>query len=138
MPGEDFLTLAQSAVDAGGAIWVRVKGSSMVPAIPPGATVRIAGLDGTTVVPGDVVLARRRDGRPVLHRVRSSRGATVVLKGDNHIGVDPPLQLDAVIGRADLVAFGGAVRPLGRVPSWAPRRAVARWIEWIRRWVRNG
>lgn len=92
-------------------VWLVARGSSMSPAIPPGASVRIAPIDPQTVMPGDVLLAVHGD-RVTLHRLVRLDGAAVVLKGDNNWYRDAPIARTAILGRAEVVEVGGQLHPI--------------------------
>jgi phage repressor protein C with HTH and peptisase S24 domain len=88
---------AEARLRSGGCERLVLRGDSMAPAFAAGDVLDVAPLDRLPR-PGEVVVASR-GGMLVAHRVlRVDRGA-VWLRGDAARAGDPPLPLDAVIGR---------------------------------------
>ena len=88
----------------------------MLPTIPRGALVRIAGVPERGIARGDVVLALTADGEPVLHRVIDLDVETLITRGDAALAPDPPTPLSRVIGVATHVTHVGVERELTREP----------------------
>ncbi|HUQ82033.1 MAG TPA: nucleotidyltransferase family protein [Gemmatimonadaceae bacterium] len=128
---QDMLSLTGDVIRAGGAVWVRAPGGSMVPTIARGALVRIEGLPSSGLAKGDVVLTLTADGEPVLHRIVVVRGDRIVTRGDAAIATDPPVPLSRVIGLATHVRDDTGERPLGR----SARSSVASTVLKLRRRV---
>jgi hypothetical protein len=122
----EFVALVRAVIAEGGALWVRIHGTSMIPSIPRDAAVLLAPIEEEGVLVGDVLLAELPDGRSVLHRVVAVTATTVVLKGDNLPAVDAPLPLDRVVAVARVVETGGARVALSRRPVRTLRSMVSR------------
>ncbi len=134
---EALLETVQAATAAGAAAWIRARGTSMLPAIPRGAAVRVGPRGVRGIVLGDVVLASFDDGLPVLHRVRAVRDGRVWLKGDNRIFSDPPIELDRVVGVADFVEIEGESIPIDQRPRRSLRLTLGRWRHFLARRLRH-
>lgn len=129
----EFLTLVRAVVSEGGALWVRVRGTSMIPSIPRDAAVllRPVGAEGVSI--GDVALAELPDGTAVLHRVLSVGEGVVVMKGDNLPRADAPISADRLLAVArDIETREGRIA-LPRRPVQTLRSMVSR----LRRRVQN-
>lgn len=124
--GAELLSLGQAAASAGAELWVRVRGSSMIPAIARGAEIRVGPLPPRDLRTGDVVLARSATGRPVVHRISRIAGALVWLKGDFRLTADAPIAVSDILGLVDAVRIDGTVRPISPRPSRALRDVVHR------------
>lgn len=130
----DFETLLGDAIGRGFAIWIRVRGESMRPAIPAMAAVRIVPLAGRQPRNGEVVLARLPTGRFVLHRVVRLSDKCIQLKGDALARRDVNVAHEAVLGLCDQVEIDGSVWDVMERPRdslqlltstlWARTRAV--------------
>jgi len=105
----DFATLLGDALGRGFAIWIRVRGESMRPAIPSMAAVRIVPLAGRLPRKGEVVLARLPTGRFVLHRVVRLSDNSIQLKGDALARRDVNVASEAVLGLCDQVEIEGSI-----------------------------
>ena len=130
---EEFVSLSGDVIRAGGAVWVRAPGGSMIPTVARGALVCIAPIPEGGIVKGDVVLTLTSDGEPVLHRVTSVENGWIATRGDAAIHSDPPVPLRRVIGVATRVRDVHGERPIGRrakrsmaVTALKLRRPVAR------------
>ena len=108
----EMVSLVRDVVGVGGGLRVRAPGGSMLPTIPRGALVRIAGIPPRGIARGDIVLALTADGEPVLHRVIDLDGETVTMRGDAALAADPPTPVSRVIGVATHVAHLGVEREL--------------------------
>jgi signal peptidase I len=97
----DFMELISAAASKDGLVFTSV-GRSMEPFVLDGDKVRVRACRGGCSV-GDVVLFQAGGGL-VLHRVigfQNSGGVAFLLaKGDNRLDPDPPVQVDAVLGKA--------------------------------------
>lgn len=105
-----------------------VHGSSMAPAIPAGARIRVR--TGGTCRVGDVVFYLA-DGVYTVHRVvyrSSGRGGTdyLLAEGDARFAPDPPLRPHQVLGTVEAVEVGGVWRPLGAQPVGPWHRRLVR------------
>jgi hypothetical protein len=130
--GADFIATVALAAAASVPVWFRVRGTSMTPAIQPDALVRAVRLAARAPGRGDVVVARRADGRPVVHRIWWRQGRRVWLKGDARLVPDGPVTVDAIVAIADRVRDERGERVLERRPAWSPRIALARWRRLVR------
>ena len=106
---EQFAQLLGEALGRGLAIWIRARGDSMQPAIPPMAAVRIRALDDHTLRRDDVVLALLPHGQFVLHRLVRLSDDFVQLKGDSLARRDAVVRRAAVLGLCDQVEVDGRV-----------------------------
>jgi len=137
---DEMLGLTGDVIRAGGALWVRAPGGSMLPTIPRGALVRVERIPDAGLAKGDVVLALTSDGEPVLHRVTIVFDHHVILRGDAALTTDPPVPVGRVIGIATHVRHEGGERALTRSPRRSMavtvlklRRRVARFARSVRR-----
>ena len=80
-----------------GYTWVRAASSSMAPLIRPGDDLRLVPLAGGHLRPGAIV-AFRRGGELVVHRVVDQRSEGVVTRGDALPDADSPVIWNDVIG----------------------------------------
>jgi len=64
-----------------GGAWVHAASSSMAPLIQPGDQLRLGALDPASARPG-MIVAFRRDGTLIVHRVLGATPAGLVTKGD--------------------------------------------------------
>lgn len=122
----EFLALGMAATSVGAELWVKVRGSSMAPAIAQGAEIRIAPLPTRPLRRGDVVLARGATGAPVVHRIWRLSGARVWLKGDFRVAPDLPIPTSNIIGLVDAVRVNREVSAITARPSRAPRDVLRR------------
>ena len=100
-------SLLEETLGRGLAVWIRPRGTSMEPAIPQSAAVRIEPVAHRGFRRNDVVLARLPHGHFVLHRVLRVAGDTVQLKGDAMRRRDIVVSSGAIIGVCDRVEIGG-------------------------------
>jgi SOS-response transcriptional repressor LexA len=133
----ELLEVVREATSAGASLWIRIRGGSMMPAIPTDGEVRVVALAGRAIRVGDVVLARAAEGQPVLHRVRSLIGDHVHLKGDNLTAADDPLPVSDVIAIADAVRDGGRVTAIPAAPR-ALKKRIVRALRLMWRRMANG
>ena len=126
----DMLSIIREATANGGAVWVRARGSSMLPAIPCDAEVRLVRVPSGSVRAGDIVLALLPGGQPVIHRIEEVLPGGVRLRGDNVHRSDGVVPHDQVVALAETVRRNGALEPLTPgargVISTAIKRAHAR------------
>ena len=122
----ELVALVGDVVGRGGAMWIRARGRSMLPAIPSGAPVRVAPLERGVPRAGDVVLGVLPTGLPALHRVRDLVKDGVRLRGDNTLADDPVLPLDRILARVDLVCVDGEVVAIEERPRHSVRLGLAR------------
>ena len=100
-----------------------IAGSSMEPALLPGALIGPAVVDPADIAADDILTVRADNNVIVTHRVARvvdlTEGRFFELKGDANPNADPQLVPErAVIGRVDLhVPYGGYVLALLSMPS---------------------
>lgn len=133
----ELVTLTGDVVRAGGAVWVRAPGGSMMPTIPRGSLVRIDPVPDEGIAKGDVVLALTADGEPVLHRVVSASDGWITTRGDGAIHIDPPVPLTRVIGVATSVRDAEGERTLARSASRSMAITVLKLRRRVERVVRR-
>lgn len=108
----DPIDLVTHGLRSLGAVTIMVTGNSMMPTLVRGSRVLVEAIDTDTIQAGDVV-AFRREGQLVVHRVHQRCTDFLVTAGDGLGLFDPPVPLAAVVG---------IVRGLG------PRPAPERWV----------
>lgn len=107
----------------GRTIEARFTGTSMAPAVPDGATLRLQ--CGEPVHAGDVA-ALVHDGHVLLHRVVAVREPFLLTRGDALVIPDPPLPLDLAFARVEAVQRAGAwIAPDAHDGSLAQRLVLA-------------
>ncbi len=92
-----------------------IRGSSMSPAIPGLARLRVRLLTEQPCQPGDIVYFLTNHGFMV-HRVmypshKSARGSYLLTFGDNCLSPDPPVRMDRILGTVFAVQIAGNWRP---------------------------
>jgi hypothetical protein len=139
-PGTRTLPVDAAELDAllaeslgrGLALWIRPRGTSMQPAIPPSAAVRIVPASAREIRPLDVVLARLPHGQLVLHRVLHAGPDRMHLKGDAMRRRDAVVPPHAILGVCDLVDVDGRVWRIEERPRDALAQLAAaareRWL----------
>ena len=117
LPNEILLEEVARLLDEGREVELLTKGSSMLPFIVGDRDSVILTKDGCgSVVPGDIVLARRSVGVYILHRIVEVNGTSVVLRGDGNISGREMIRRQDIIGRVIRV-----VHPSGR--GYVPGKA---------------
>ena len=119
-------TIVETVVGAGGSLWIRAYGASMLPAIEPGSRVHLVPPPLRALRRGEVVLALLPGDVTALHRVEQERDGIVQLRGDNAVMFDVPVPRHRVLALADAVERDGCVDDVpSRVtsPSLLLRRA---------------
>lgn len=134
LPVDDdaWLDVVRAAIGGGGTIWVRARGSSMLPAVPAGACVRLGPLPDRPLRTGEVVLADVRAGAPLLHRIVDVEGDTYRLKGDSRLVPDPLVTHERLVALADSVRVGAIIRPMPGPPRPGMRRVLSRGLATLR------
>jgi signal peptidase I len=98
----DIATLLEGFTSEGSAVAMRVCGSSMLPAIPDGAVVRLEPVADTPPRIGEVIALRDANGNMLCHRVvrvyRQKEQNWVQTWGDVSREPDAPVPLSSVIG----------------------------------------
>ncbi|MDB4907313.1 MAG: hypothetical protein JWO05_2097 [Gemmatimonadetes bacterium] len=112
-------TIVETVIGAGGSLWIRAYGASMLPAIEPGSRVHLVPPPARTLQRGEVVLAILPGEVTALHRVESECDGVVHLRGDNAVVFDAPVPRDRVLALADAVESRGDVTeiPVRRASS---------------------
>jgi signal peptidase I len=108
--------------------FIPVSGSSMLPLIQDGDQALVRhGLSGIQC--GDMVIFRQQ-GKMVVHRVLRinlhPNGSTFLIKGDNNLTVDPPVQAEEIVGRVLLIKRGEKTLAVDTYPWRMAGRAIAR------------
>jgi signal peptidase len=115
------LALAMSVLRRGGTIFLKARGTSMLPAVWPGDVLTVQGAACAEIVPGDIVLALGMD-RIFVHRLvgrnEDSPGPWWVTKGDAMPHADPPEASSDLLGRVVSIRRGSR--------DLLPRRQVSR------------
>ena len=124
-----------------GEVWVSAASSSMAPLIQSGDELRLVLPDAGRLQPGALV-AFRRDGALVVHRVLSQTPDGLVTKGDALPDADPPVAWPAVVARVAAVRTQAGRRldldqrpwPLiGRALAAVARLGAPNRLAWIAR-----
>jgi hypothetical protein len=126
---EVLLEVVRAAVGVDGAIWLRVTGKSMNPIIRHGDRVLIVACP--SVPARGAVVLMDAGGVPLLHRIVSHRGGSVITRGDNRSVADQPRPATSIVGRALVVRRDGTAVCLAPTLAFgvAPLlRAVAWWL----------
>jgi hypothetical protein len=100
--------LAADLLRCGYKVRFRVKGTSMLPTIPPGSLVLVEPLAPHLLNKGDIVLTNGA-GRFIAHRIEDVQADHLgvlkfVLRGDNQPDCDLPVKATAILGRVRCVA----------------------------------
>ncbi len=93
---------------AGREVWVTIQGRSMTPGIPPGSRLLLR-CGPVEPRPGDI-LAYRREGVLLVHRVVRVEDGFLVLKGDANPDLDDPVPPEDVLGTVVAVRRPPAVK----------------------------
>jgi hypothetical protein len=93
----EFATLARELIDAGQTISFIARGSSMWPAMPDGARLRLEPSGGKLRC-GDVVCLVSRAGGVLVHRLVHRGETWVQTQGDAVVGPDEQVESRAVLG----------------------------------------
>jgi len=99
-------------------------GSSMIPAVLPGDTLRVQRCTSNDIGVGDVVMFTR-DGRLFAHRVVSRKRGTLVTQGDNLESPDAPVLDSEFLGRVVSVERPSIVSRIVRRGQLLKRRLAA-------------
>ncbi|MHB8997808.1 MAG: signal peptidase I [Armatimonadota bacterium] len=121
----DYLTLLEELITEGTAITMRVRGSSMLPAIANGAVVRLQPLSEKAVRLGEVVAIRDSKGKMLCHRVvrvyRWKDQTWVQTWGDICPEPDVAVPVSSVIGTVTAIVEDESERPVASRPAWKIR-----------------
>ena len=107
--------------------FIPVSGSSMLPLIQDGDQALVRhGVSGIQC--GDLVVFRQQ-GKMVVHRVLQinpqANGPTFLIKGDNNLSVDPPVEAEEIVGRVLLIKRGEKILATNTYPWRMAGRAIA-------------
>ena len=104
------IPLAAEILRAGGAVRMRVLGTSMLPTMWPGDVVRIEGLSAECAIPGEIVLYETKE-RFFLHRLIEKsevRGLLhLVTRGDSMPQDDPKIAKSQLLGHVSSICRNG-------------------------------
>jgi len=103
-PGQAAIPLVVDLLCRGNLVRLRVTGRSMLPWLEDGAVVTLRKVPAEAVEPGNIVLFHTAEGRPLLHRVISSRRDTdgaiqFLVKGDARALPDGFLPGSSIVGK---------------------------------------
>jgi len=104
----DCDTILRSLRDRG-RVWLRVRGSSMLPWVRPGDIAFVERVKFEDISRGDLVLFAR-EGRLYVHRAiekRAGESPQIVTKGDAHPEPDPAADASGALGRVAWIERGG-------------------------------
>lgn len=135
VPRQELIDVVRTAMSEDVPVWIRVRGTSMLPTIPRLAEVRVRALPPRDLRRGDVVLAQLPGGQPVLHRVHRLSGDAIILKGDNMRRPDEPVPLRRIVGIADQVRAAAQTYPILARPHRSLRVTIGRWRSLLQRWL---
>lgn len=121
------LELATEMLGAGGRVYLRALGASMIPAVWPGDLLAIEGAEATSLLAGEIVLIYR-EGRFFIHRLicagSGSGAADWITRGDALPRCDPAVAAGDVMGRVSGIMRGRRMLVPRRQLSWAARICV--------------
>jgi signal peptidase I len=100
--------LIEDLLAQGTRVRLAVGGVSMVPRLRNGDLVTIEPLQGKDARFGELVLFRREDGAPVLHRVVRRWRSRLQTRGDANIRLDPSIDAACVLGRVRRIERAGS------------------------------
>jgi len=107
--------LAADVLRNGGAIRLRVQGTSMLPTIWPGDMLTIKSADDASLVAGDIVLVGRA-GEFIVHRLidkgPSVNESRVITRGDAMPQADPASSIGEILGKVTAVQRGESTLPV--------------------------
>lgn len=118
-PGKEMVAVLQEVLARGNRVRMHVRGWSMRPWLQDGDIVWIEPAGPGDIRPGDVVLYRTDDGRPLVHRVRRRAGrgenARFYIQGDSDSALGEWVRTAQVLGRVVRVERNGRRVPLLRL-----------------------
>lgn len=140
LTGRSLAGLMGAVLGKGKPFRFEARGESMFPAIRDGDIVTVAPLAGRRPRPGDLVaFVHPQSGGLRVHRVVGAEAGRLVLKGDNALGADPAVGLEAVLGLVVGLERGGRPRRLGPafLAAAAARLSRSRWYTRLVRRLRR-
>ena len=93
----------QDVLASDGSVWVHESSDSMAPLVRTGDRLYLTRTALADVRPGQLI-AYRRDGQLVVHRVLSRDATSLVTKGDGLSRRDAPVPVSDFVGRVTIVA----------------------------------
>ena len=118
--------LLEDILHSGAALRVRVTGRSMKPAVHAGDIVSVVGINPSELSIGDLILVKRQNGKPLLHRLLKKRkvtdGLVFIVMGDATSGPDEPIPAARVLGRAFQLERTGQGDDLKTIDLLSPSR----------------
>jgi signal peptidase I len=123
------VVLCQGAIASGAPLRLRIRGTSMMPALWSGDSVSVHRANFDDVAPGEVVVFERNRylvAHRVVRRIANPHGVLLVTRGDAQPDDDAPLDAAEFLGVVKSVRRGGASRALVREPSH-----LARSVAWV-------
>ena len=93
-----FEPTLRAVLAAGHGARFRVEGDSMHPVIRSGEYVKVLPCSSSKLRRGDVILAATGRGLTA-HRIVRISGQRIITRGDNSLRVDPPVDVDDVLGK---------------------------------------
>ena len=98
VPMSEVEPYIRAAIEVGGSVCVRVKGSSMWPFFVDGRdSVYYEALPKRRLRSGDILLYRRKSGKYVMHRLFSVQNDTLTFLGDNQKVLENGIKKDQLI-----------------------------------------
>ena len=125
MENDPFFRGARPLFDGEEGVWLTISSGSMVPAVAPGDRVCVRAIAPSALSPGDII-AVRRGGLFVVHRLARVEHGMLVTKGDRNARADPPIPVDLVVGKVCRIARSYGTTdlstPSGLMRDWWDRR----------------
>lgn len=137
LPGGALAGLMRAVLERGAPFRFVARGESMHPAIRHGDVVTVAPIAARSPAIGNVVaFVHPATGGVRVHRVVAVDGGRYVLKGDNALGADPPVEREGILGLVVGLERGGRRRGLGP-PPWTAALARLSRTSWFTRLARR-
>lgn len=123
------LSLVRARLAAGRPVRLSVVGHSMQPLLHPGDQLWVEPLPAQAAQRGDLLTVWQADNL-VTHRLVSAGPGIWHTRGDNCLSLDPPLSVQAVLGRVVVIEQGRARIDL-RCPPWQQINRLLGWLGWL-------
>lgn len=123
--------LAEAGLRQEGHLWLRVSGESMLPLLRDGDRVEIRPAAPEDLRRGDLLVFQQGE-HLLVHRLVARHGADWVARGDNLPDRDPPIPLEAVLGKVRRVDGRAGHIDLARGP-WPAAQALLGYLAGARR-----
>lgn len=124
-----FVDDVKSIIDEGRPVVLPVNGNSMLPFIYGGEKVELHPLP-TKLHKGDIVLAKVKEGYPVIHRIVWIEGEEITLEGDGNLGFQEHCQLKDVIAQATFVILDSDPKKGLSCRTLTTDLDLSRWLTW--------